>query len=275
MKVIPASKPKEAKGANMPTRDNAPKGAPCWTDLWTSDVDGSRKFYSELLGWEALDPNPEFGGYFMFTRDGVPIAGGMGGMPGMPAQNVWKVFLQTDDIDKTLELTTSAGGQVSSPSMPVADLGTQAVIADPTGAGIGVWQPGTFPGFTVLQESGAPSWFELYTRDYAGAIEFYRSVFGWEVDSVGDTDDFRYSTARSPEAAGEIGGIMDASSFLPDGAPAHWTLYFDTTDIDETLEKLEALGGSVIQGADDTPYGRIASVSDPSGAQFRLRTPPT
>ena len=36
----------------MPTRDNAPLGAPCWVDLTTSDTDRSRRFYAELLGWE-------------------------------------------------------------------------------------------------------------------------------------------------------------------------------------------------------------------------------
>ena len=47
----------------MPTRDRAPLGAPCWADLWTSDVEGSRAFYSEVFGWEAQEPSPEFGGY--------------------------------------------------------------------------------------------------------------------------------------------------------------------------------------------------------------------
>ncbi|HEY1734337.1 MAG TPA: hypothetical protein VGG23_07810, partial [Acidimicrobiales bacterium] len=62
----------------MTTREKAPVGAPCWADLWTSDVEGSRRFYRELLGWESGDPDPAFGGYFMFTRDGVPVAGAMG-----------------------------------------------------------------------------------------------------------------------------------------------------------------------------------------------------
>ena len=33
----------------MTTRDHAPIGSPCWVDLWTSDVDGSRAFYSERV----------------------------------------------------------------------------------------------------------------------------------------------------------------------------------------------------------------------------------
>ena len=52
----------------MPTRDIAPIGSPCWVDLWTSDVEGSRRFYRDLFGWEAEEPSAEFGGYFMFTR---------------------------------------------------------------------------------------------------------------------------------------------------------------------------------------------------------------
>ena len=83
----------------MPAVDRFPVGAPCWADLWTSDVEGSRTFYSALFGWEAQEPSEEFGGYFMFHRDGLPIAGGMGDMgPDMAADNSWKVYLSTDDI---------------------------------------------------------------------------------------------------------------------------------------------------------------------------------
>src|SRR4029077_18849346 len=79
------------RGATMPTRDRAPIGSPCWVDLWTSDVEGSRKFYAELFGWEAQAPSPEFGGYFMFTRNGVPTAGAMGDMGERAADNSGKI----------------------------------------------------------------------------------------------------------------------------------------------------------------------------------------
>ena len=61
----------------MTKRESAPPGVPCWADLWTSDVEGSREFYGRLFGWEAQEPSAEFGGYFMFNRHGVPVAGGM------------------------------------------------------------------------------------------------------------------------------------------------------------------------------------------------------
>ena len=258
----------------MPNRDAAPVGAPCWTDLWTSDVDGSRRFYSELFGWEAEAPSDEFGGYFMFTRHGVPVAGGMGGMPGMPAQNLWKVYLSTDDMAKTLESAESEGAHIVSPAMPVADLGVQAVLIDPTGAEVGAWQPGTFPGFTVLNEHGAPSWFELFTRDHAKAVAFYRSVFHWETNATGDTDEFRYTTMREPGGDGELAGVMDASIFLPEGVAAHWSVYWDVDDVVAVVAQVKALGGAVVADVEDTPYGRLATVTDPAGAQFKLRTSP-
>ena len=198
----------------MTIRDHAPAGVPCWTDLWTSDVERSRAFYAELFGWEALPPNPEFGGYFMFTRDGVPVAGGMGPMGDMPADNRWKVYLATDDITKTLEVAEANGAQIVAPAGDVADLGRQAVLVDSAGATVGAWQAGTFPGFTVLNEHGAPSWFELHTRDHAGSVNFYRTVFGWETNVEGDTDEFRYTTLRDPEGEGVLAGIMDGARFM-------------------------------------------------------------
>jgi hypothetical protein len=257
----------------MPTRDSAPIGSPCWADLWTSDVGGSRKFYGELFGWEAQEPSPEFGGYFMFTRNGVPTAGAMGDMGDMPATDTWKIYLDTDDIAKTLQAVEAEGAQVIAPAMPVADLGTQAVLIDPTGAHLGAWQAGTFPGFTVLNEHGAPSWFELHTRDHATAVSFYRSVFRWDTDTVSDSDEFRYTTMRNPDGQGELAGIMDATAFLPEGVPAHWSVYWEVADADATVAKVKALGGSVVTDVLDTPHGRLATVTDPAGAQFKLRTP--
>src|ERR1035437_4578821 len=117
----------------MPTRDSAPIGSPCWADLWTSDVDGSRKFYADLFGWEAQEPSPEFGGYFMFTRDGVPTAGGMGDMGDMPADNTWKIYLNTDDIATTIEAAEASGAQIAAPATPAAGR-CSAIRPAPTGA---------------------------------------------------------------------------------------------------------------------------------------------
>lgn len=255
----------------MTIRDHPPQGSPCWADLWTSDVDRARSFYAELFDWEAQEPNPEFGGYFMFTRQGVPVAGGMGDMGDARADNAWKMYLATDDAAATAQAARAAGAELPLSPMPVGDLGIQAVLDDPTGARLGCWQPLTFPGFTVLEEPGAPSWFELQTSDYDAAVSFYQSVFDWESHEVSHGEAFRYATMGHPGGGGQLAGIMDARSLLPADGAARWSIYWEVKDLDRALADVRSLGGSVLAEAEDTPYGRLAGAADPAGAAFKLR----
>lgn len=252
----------------MPTRENAPVGSPCWVDLSTSDTGQARAFYGALLGWEAEDANPEFGGYFNFTKDGVRVAGCLAKQPDVPMPDAWTVYLSTDDAAKTVDAAAAGGATVIAPAMAVGTLGSMALLVDPTGAFVGLWQPGEHTGFGIVGEPGAPSWFELMTRDYAGALDFYRNVLRWDTHTVSDTEEFRYTTM----AVGEdwYAGVADAAGFLPEGVPPHWTVYFGVADADAAVAKVEELGGAVLRPAEDTPYGRIAHVADPTGAVFQV-----
>jgi uncharacterized protein len=253
----------------MPKRDVAPVGHPCWIDLMTSDPDRSREFYDSLFGWTSEDAGEEYGGYINFTLDGLPVAGCMKKTPEMGDHpDVWSIYLAVDDAQATTEAATANGGQVVVPAMDVMALGRMAVIIDGGGASIGLWQPGEHKGFGILAEPNTPSWFELFTRDYDDAVEFYRKVFGWNTHTAGDSEDFRYTTLEADEKA--AAGIMDASGFLPEGVPAHWSVYFGVDDTDKALAQIADLGGSTVQGPDDTPYGRLATALDPTGAQFKL-----
>jgi uncharacterized protein len=255
----------------MPARDTAPVGAPCWVDLLTSDPERSRDFYGQVFGWTSTEPQEQFGGYFNFSSGGVLVAGGMPKQPGMEGPETWSVYLATDDAQKTLDAATAHGGQVILPAMQVADLGTMGMVTDAGGAAIGVWQPGLHKGFGVVAQAGAPAWFEVYTRDYAATIAFYRDVFGWDTHTVSDTPEFRYTIAQY--GSDQLAGIMDATGFLPEGAPAHWAVYFGTEDADATLATITSLGGSVIRPAEDTPYGRLAEAADPTGVHFKIVAP--
>jgi predicted enzyme related to lactoylglutathione lyase len=252
----------------VPKRDAAPIGAPCWVDLFTSDPDKSRAFYGELFGWTAEEPNEEFGGYFNFSKDGVLVAGCMrnDGSAGTP--DAWSVYLTTDDAKATIDEAKANGGQVMVEAMDVGDLGTMGVVTDAGQAVIGLWQPGLHKGFGVHGEPRTPTWFELHTRDYDASVKFYQNVFKWNTHVVGDAPEFRYTTLGAGD--GQLAGIMDASSFLPDGVPAHWSVYFGAVDTDAALAKIVDLGGSVVQPAEDTPYGRLAQAADPTGALFKL-----
>jgi predicted enzyme related to lactoylglutathione lyase len=64
---------------------------------------------------------------------------------------------------------------------------------------------------------------------------------------------------------------MDWPDELPQGA--EWSIYFAVDDVDATLAKATELGGTVERPGEDTPYGRLATVLDPTGTRFRLLGP--
>ncbi len=48
--------------------------------------------------------------------------------------------------------------------------------------------------------------------------------------------------------------------------------YWEVDDVDASASSVGSLGGSVLAEPSDSPYGRMATVADPAGAQFKLRT---
>jgi predicted enzyme related to lactoylglutathione lyase len=255
----------------MPTRDDAPLGAPCWIEVFTSDPDRTVAFYGQLFGW-TCEANEEFGGYLSFAREGVRVAGGMRNDGSTGAPDGWTVYLATADAGATVAAAEAAGATTIVPTMEVADLGSMAVVADPGGAVVGLWQPGTHRGFGVLAEPGAPAWFELHTRAYDASVAFYRDVLGWDTHVMSDAPEFRYTTLG--EGDGALAGVMDQTGHEAEDAPAYWAVYFGTDDTDASVARAVELGATVLMGAEDTPYGRLAVLADPTGAAFSLVQPP-
>ncbi|MDM7990428.1 VOC family protein [Arthrobacter sp. zg-Y877] len=248
--------------------DHFPAGAPCWADLSSSDPGRAREFYAGLLGWDAVDLGREYGHYFHFLRNGSVVAGLMQNSQETGFPDFWTVYLSSDDARATADSATAAGGQVLlGPGMAV-DQGSVAVLGDPTGGTVGVWQPETHRGFARIDEPSAPVWYELMTNDYAAALDFYRTVFGWETEVLSDTEDFRYTTLQSEDRP--VAGVMDAAAELPGGIPSHWEIYFGHADIGAAAEQAEQLGGSVLRLPEDSDYGRLVQLADPTGAAFWL-----
>jgi uncharacterized protein len=257
----------------MPKRDVHPVGAPTWIELMTSDPAKSKAFYGELFGWTSEEAGEELGNYITFAKDNQAVAGGMRNTPETGVPDVWSVYLATDDIKEVNDRALANGGGVIVEPMDIPNVGTMAVVTDAGQAAIGAWQPGEFEGFGVLEEHGAPSWFELHTRDYDASVRFYQKVFGWDIQVVSDAPEFRYTT-RADGPGGMLAGIMDATAFLPEGVPNHWSVYFEVDDVDAALAKTAELGGAIVQPAEDTPYGRLATATDSTGTLFKLRKSP-
>ncbi len=253
----------------MPKVEGIPMGAPCWTDLSTSDPDRAQAFYGGLFGWDAEDSGEEYGHYINLSKGEAGIAGMMkkdDDMQAMP--DAWTFYLAVPDAKAATPAVRDAGGQVVFDAMDVGKMGRMALVTDPAGAFFGLWQPAAHKGFDLYGEHGAPAWHELHTRDFEAASAFYGTVLGVEVAEMemGGGPSYRTIDINGDQQA----GIMDAASFLPEGVPSHWTVYYGVDDTDAAIAKAQDLGGSVLRPAEDTPFGRMATIADPMGATFNI-----
>ncbi|MEX1080278.1 MAG: VOC family protein [Homoserinimonas sp.] len=255
----------------MPTRETAPSGAPCWIDLSSSDTERARQFYAELFDWTYEVSSAEYGEYINCFRNGSQVAGIMQNSPASGTADGWITYFATADAQATANLADESGGQSAVAPMEVGSMGTMAMLVDPGGATVGVWQAGQHSGFQLVGETGTPVWHELHTLHFRASVLFYETVFDWKTSSQGDTVEFRYSTADFDGVS--LAGIMEATNLLAEGSPASWQVYFGVDDVDQTLALAESLGGTVIDGADDSPYGRLATLADPTGARFKIMAP--
>lgn len=250
----------------MPFRETAPAGAPIWFDLSSSDPVRMRDFYAGVFGWTYEVSGDEYGNYVMFKHNGRDVAGlGAKQQPEMP--DAWAVYFQTDDAAATVKKAKDAGGTVIVDVMAVGELGKMAVLQDTSGAFVSTWQPIQHQGTQIWNEQGAPFWVEMHATDYPAALEFYKTVFDWDTEVTGDSDDFRYTIQIADGA--QVSGIMDAT-FLPPGVPSNWHFYLGCEDVDATVAAVQEHGGSVNMSPEDTPFGRLAGVADPGGAGFML-----
>ncbi|MCE7981322.1 MAG: VOC family protein [Caldilinea sp. CFX5] len=122
---------------------------------------------------------------------------------------------------------------------------------------------------TYLQAktAGTPTWTDLTSPDAEAARNFYQAVFGWQYD-VGGPEFGGYTTARLGERS-TVGFVGNQPDMPP--MPAAWGLYFATDNIDADVARAEALGGKVLYPAMAVgPFGCMATLEDPTGAQFSL-----
>lgn len=251
-----------------------PPGVPSWIDLATPDVAAAKEFYASLFGWSFEDqptdgPSP----YTMANKDGHSAAGMMALAPEMgDMPPVWSCYVTVADIDAALASVESAGGAVMRPAMDAMDAGRLAVVADPAGAVICLWQPIEHIGSEVVNEPGAFSWAELITPDPLAVAPFYAEVFGW-------TEQTAVMSAGAPYTVfhvdgGSPDGIAGAMAPPVDGMPSFWSIYFQVADAAATVETARGLGAQILMEATTMPeVGTLASIQDPHGAVFGVMQP--
>jgi hypothetical protein len=245
-------------------------GAPCWIDLSTSDKPRALAFYGGLFDWTATESGEEFGHYSILSKGDAEIGGMMQKTPEMGEMpDLWSVYFSVKDAAATLDTAASFGAQRLVPPMPIGDMGSMAVMIDPTGALVGLWQPDRFAGIARLGEAALPVWFELQTRDLPGAEAFYREVFGLEVAKSGANPDGPPYTMLKKDGV-DRAGIFDMTGIVPEEVPAYWTVYFGVVDIEAALLYVVENDGTIITPTMEVGGRPWSTVADPMGASFVL-----
>ncbi len=251
----------------MPKVTKHANGRPSWADLATSDLEGSKAFYTGLFGWEA-DDQPIGDGmvYTMMRLDGATAAALYRQGPQEPGPPHWNTYVTVDDLSGSVEKARAAGGSILAEPFDVFESGRMAVTQDPTGAIFSMWQPREHIGAEVLNEPGAMCWNELSTRDVDAARGFYSDVLGWgfRAEQMGDAE-YSFIANHGEDVGGMIG--MDESR---GDTPPRWQVYFAVGDCDEAVAKIVELGGEIVGDLVEAPVGRFAFVSDPQGAMFTI-----
>jgi uncharacterized protein len=244
-----------------------PNGVFCWIDLGTTDVAGATAFYGGLFGWEFEDqPAGDGDAYTLCRLQGRDVAGihrhdpdeGIG----------WASSVAVDDLEAATARARELGAAVLAEPFDVPDAGRTAVLRDPSGAVVSLWQPQGHAGAGLVNEVGTWTWNELATPDLAAAKAFYAELLGWGAQDI---------PGQFPRTSFSLGDLLVGGGHAPtpqEGPAARWTISFRVADADQSAERLQQLGGTVLLPPMDVPVGRFAIVADPAGASFSVAAVP-
>jgi predicted enzyme related to lactoylglutathione lyase len=258
----------------MPQVDSHVPGSFCWLELATTDQNAAKQFYSALLGWQHVDsPMGPDAFYTMFNLEGRHTGACYTMDANLRAQGVpphWMLYVDVTDADATAGSVSAAGGQVVVGPFDVFDFGRMAVLRDPAGAAISIWQPNTHLGFGIEGVPGTLCWADLMTSNADAAKAFYNAVFLWQFDP-GQGDNSGYLHVKNGDKF--IGG-MPPAQHVPPNTPPHWLAYILVENCDASTTKAQTLGARVYMGPMTMEnVGRWSVIADPQGAVIALFQP--
>jgi predicted enzyme related to lactoylglutathione lyase len=264
----------------MSERSDYPAGVPCWVDTLAPDPEAAMHFYEQLFGWEfagpGRTPGDSPGQYFVARLNGRDVAG-VGSVAGEGADSAWSTYISVDDVDDAVRRATDAGAALLAGPVQASPAGRLAVLADPTGAVFGVWEPEQRQGAQLVNEPSAWAMSALQTSDPNGAKRFYGELFGWQAEPL-DMAGLEATLWRLP---GYVGGephqpvprdVVAVMVPLGGEGQPQWSVDFWIDDADAAAAKAPELGGTVLSPAHDTVGFRQAVLADPHGAVFSVST---
>jgi len=118
-------------------------GTLCWNELATRKTDVAGAFYTNLFGWKT---QPITGAnnmaYTMFQNGETGIGGMFEIKPEMgPMPSHWLPYLMVENVDASFAKAGTLGAKPIMPPTDIPNMGRFAILHDPQGAGIAIYQP--------------------------------------------------------------------------------------------------------------------------------------
>lgn len=101
------------------------------------DVERAKRFYAAVAGWEfgEMEGFPDY--WFFRTSEG---SGGGLGKRGESVGDAVRVYITVDGLEAAVAAAEANGGSVLTPPADVPGQGRYAVVRDPEGSEIGLWE---------------------------------------------------------------------------------------------------------------------------------------
>jgi len=146
-----------------------------------------------------------------------------------------------------------------------------AVLADPAGAVLCAFEPGSRQGAQRINEPGAWAMSMLVTPDPDRAAAYYETLFGWKTEPAGPFSLFRLPGYVGGEPAQPVPRDVVAAMVSHEGAAQpHWAIDFWVNDAEAAAATAGERGGWVLEPVHDAPPFRRAVLADPGGATFSV-----
>lgn len=109
-------------------------------------------------------------------------------------------------------------------------------------------------------EHGVPSWVDMGSTDLDGSIAFYKGLFGWETQDMGEEAGHYNMASRDGRLVAGLGPAQGHG-------PSRWTTYINVDEVDPVVKAAESAGGQVVAPPMDVfEAGRMAVLRDSTGA---------
>jgi hypothetical protein len=180
----------------------------------------------------------------------------------------WFGYLSASNVEKAQRSVVKLGGRVLEPPRKFPKRGEQATFADAEGAMFGVIKSSSGDPPDFKPDPGDWVWMQLWSRDATKASKFYSEIGGYDV--VENTETNRVSDLVLISKGYARATVRTIPKDRQQVNPA-WLPCVRVSNLTESIGRARQLGGGVLfEPSPEYLNGKIAIVSDPTGAAIGL-----